>query len=496
MVLEAPPDCSYSSIELALVKIKRFTSDQGYAVVRRRSKKTKIGDIHKVWLQCDKSGLNIPRTAAITRNVGTRKTDCNFSMTITHVNSEWISQVLHPIHNHEASESLSTHPTNRKKSKDTRDTILQMQKAGCMPRQIEACLLQKDVCISKKDINNEIQSLRAKSYNGLPSVQKMLLTLYDYRGGSVAEERYFYKYQFDENMHVSHLFFAHSVSIQLLRKHFEVLLLDCTYKTNRYRMPLLHAVAVDNFGGSFSVAFCFLRAETERDYIWAISALKSLYDRENIRPKVIITDKELALRNACRQYWRIVPQLLCKWHLIQNLKSFTKKAFSDNTEDERARFLSDCKALLEINTQDQYDTQYRAFRRRYAHKSALLEYINGAIHSCRIELVNAFSSSVLHFGHHVTSRIEGSHAVLKAFLRHSSGDLNTVLEQVDLMMNSTQNRYTVALGQAKDRRSHTIQLQPLFSEELKQLVTPVALGMINKQIQRLKERLPECTRMY
>ena len=34
--------------------------------------------------------------------------------------------------------------------------------------------------------------------------------------------------------------------------------------------------------------------------------------------KVIITDKEQALKNALRRYFRSVPQLLCLWYIAKN----------------------------------------------------------------------------------------------------------------------------------------------------------------------------------
>ena len=42
--------------------------------------------------------------------------------------------------------------------------------------------------------------------------------------------------------------------------------MDATYKTNRYKLPLLIITGINALGGSFYVAFCFLAGEQFEDY--------------------------------------------------------------------------------------------------------------------------------------------------------------------------------------------------------------------------------------
>ena len=58
-----------------------------------------------------------------------------------------------------------------------------------------------------------------------------------------------------------------SNSLDYLRAYPELLLLDCTYKTNKYGMPLLDMIGVDAAQRSFCIAFAFLSGETEEDYV-------------------------------------------------------------------------------------------------------------------------------------------------------------------------------------------------------------------------------------
>ena len=57
------------------------------------------------------------------------------------------------------------------------------------------------------------------------------------------------------------LFFAHFKGIELAQAFPEVLLIDCTYRTNMYNMPLLHFTGVTPTGENFSIGFTLLSAE-------------------------------------------------------------------------------------------------------------------------------------------------------------------------------------------------------------------------------------------
>ncbi len=81
----------------------------------------------------------------------------------------------------------------------------------------------------------------------------------------------------DQEGHLHHLFFAHRSSLELFKAHPEVLLLDCTYKTNKFHMPFLKIVRVTSMNSTFFVAFCFMRQEKEEDFYWVFQQLQGVY---------------------------------------------------------------------------------------------------------------------------------------------------------------------------------------------------------------------------
>lgn len=50
----------------------------------------------------------------------------------------------------------------------------------------------------------------------------------------------FYQHKIDENGHETYLFIAHLMSISFLCQYHNILLLDCIYQTNKYKMLLLN----------------------------------------------------------------------------------------------------------------------------------------------------------------------------------------------------------------------------------------------------------------
>ena len=81
---------------------------------------------------------------------------------------------------------------------------------------------------------------------------------------ALAETRTFYRAETDSQNQVTHLFYAFDDGIRLLRR--SGVLLDSTYKTNRYQMPMLHGVGITATYQTFSALIVFMHAEREDNY--------------------------------------------------------------------------------------------------------------------------------------------------------------------------------------------------------------------------------------
>ncbi len=130
------------------------------------------------------------------------------------------------------------------------------------------------------------------------------------------------------------LFFAHPNVIEIYKKHPKVVLLDCTYKTNRFRMPLLNICAVTGNRKTIQVALCFLSSEKELDYEQAMSKFEEVITTHEI-PKLDtwVTDRELALMNTLDDMFPNSNHLLCTQHVNINILANCRKYYLADLRD-------------------------------------------------------------------------------------------------------------------------------------------------------------------
>lgn len=188
-----------------------------------------------------------------------------------------------------------------------------MTQAGARPMQILAAIQSEDqnTLISATDIRGERKTIREKQLGGRSPIEALLDDL------STAD--WVFAVKKDSNNRVQNLFFAHQKQVELLLTNPDVLLIDCTYRTNKYKLPLLHILGCTNLQTFFSAGFCFLSNETHADYHWAIANF--LLKTGVQQPRVFISDQEEALKMSARLLLPGVPQLLCVWHINKNVQT-------------------------------------------------------------------------------------------------------------------------------------------------------------------------------
>ena len=198
----------------------------------------------------------------------------------------------------------------------------------------------------------------------------------------------------EDNIHrLSHLFFSHTESLQLLALNPEVLIIDCTYKTNRFNMPLLNIIGITSLGKNFWVAFCFLCSKKEGDFVWVMCCIRALYRRIGHRaPKVVLTDRVLAVINALRDIFPKTKHLLCFWHVNRAVQAYFQLAFE--TEEEWELFYAEWLAMVNALTPDAFDTAWGAFQVKWDDKYwRLIEYLDNTwFHLLKTRFVRAWTN--------------------------------------------------------------------------------------------------------
>lgn len=199
---------------------------------------------------------------------------------------------------------------------------------------------------SNRDIYNLRAQLRRDALGPLTLIQALIQ---EFDKGD-----WMYEMQTNNQYQITHLFFSRGSTQNLLKDNPEVLTMDCTYKTNRFKMPLFVISGQTALNTTFYVAFCFLCTETIEDYIWALNRLKVLYTQLEIPAlTVAITDMERGLMSALENVFPSTNHLLCLWHICKNVLAKCKRSF--DTKEAWDTFYAAWKSVIYAESESIFD---------------------------------------------------------------------------------------------------------------------------------------------
>ncbi|XP_052210807.1 protein FAR-RED ELONGATED HYPOCOTYL 3-like [Diospyros lotus] len=268
------------------------------------------------------------------------------------------------------------------------------------------------------------------------------------------------------------------MAIELFKTFPHVLIMDCTYKTNRYKYPLLEIVSVTSTKLTFSIAFAFMDHEYEDNYTWAMEKLKSRMTHKY--PGVIVTDRELELMNAIQKVFSTTSTLLCRWHISKNVLAKCKKLF--DRKETWEKFMLSWNLVIFASTKDEYERHlYELTLEYHAYKGALNYVRKTWLNDYKKKFVAAWTNRIMHFGNVTTNRAESAHAKLKRHLESSQGDL----ESSWTIINSLIELQHVEIKGSFEKSLTLVQhnFKPTIFRELRGVISKSALNMVPMQSQ-------------
>ena len=132
------------------------------------------------------------------------------------------------------------------------------------------------------------------------------------------DPEFYFDYQLDENERLKTLFWCDSQSRRDYAEYGDVLVFDSTYKMNRYGMPFVPFVGLNNHRRTIVFACALVSDEKKITYVWLLRTfLKAMYQK---KPKSVITDADGAMIRAIRKVLEGVIHRICSWHIEKNMK--------------------------------------------------------------------------------------------------------------------------------------------------------------------------------
>nr|KAJ0190011.1 hypothetical protein LSAT_V11C800449890 [Lactuca sativa] len=331
--------------------------------------------------------------------------------------------------NHEPSTDISGHPSFRQLSPTDVQIVKNMTLSGIPPRQILSSLRQANPNLPA--VSQTIYNLKAKICKENLGNRSMVSALFE----EFEKEGFIYDILHNSIGHITHLFIVHPLSIKLAKSFSNIFIMDCTYKTNKYNMPLLDIIGVSCFNTSFYSGFVFLKREDE-DSVFK----KTLENRE---PSVIMSDRELALMNAINMVFSNTINILCIWHIEKNVLANCNKHFAHTKEFNL--FMSSWNNVAYSTTTTIFEHNWGEFELFYLTKKVVIEYIKKWL-PWKEKFVSAWTEKYLHFGNRSSSRAEGAHTKLKQYLQVSTCGFQDVTKKICLAIKHEFNEIKVKLA--------------------------------------------------
>lgn len=478
---------------MAIAFVKTWARDRGYALVIARSKRNKKGFKSKIYMICDRGGKLRTKGPAHRRRVktSTRKTGCQFGINFTDRGGIWECDFFGR-HNHEPSISPYSHPQYRRA-----DTLLESDLienhllSGISTAQtltsIRTDPSKSHLKISMRDLYDRRLELRNEKLNGRLPIQALLMDL--------PEDFVVFDQRDDENR-LTRVAYFYKDSLEFLRDHPEVLVLDATYKVNRFNLPMINITGQTSNNKTFYVGGAFMREDTE-SFSWLLECILKIYETLRIPyPATLITDADTALLPAVQDVLPHTKHLLCMWHVKKNVQAHVRKHLNAqairrnvaNTKDwidEKWEAISrDFNLILNAPTEEEFNTAWANFKTEYNwHHDAVVRYIEDQWIPHKEKIMAAWVNYYPHYGNRATSRVEGFHKEVKKLIPNAVGHLKDVLEKftIYLARRNLDIRIEIERIRFKRRMDH---LMPIF-RDCYTTIAPYALDRVLAHIKTI-----------
>ncbi|KAL5184779.1 Protein FAR1-RELATED SEQUENCE 6 [Glycine soja] len=358
-----------------------------------------------VLIGCERSGTYKCRNKEFVRkDTGSKKCGCPFRLRgkPVHGGEGWMVKLICGIHNHELAKSLVGHPYARRLTKEEKKIIADMTKSMVKPKNILLTFKEHnaDSCTTIKQIYNARSAYRS-SIRGVDTEMQHLMKL-------LKRDQYIHWHRLKDEVVVRDLFWCHSDVIKLCNAYHLVFFIDSTYKTNRYKLPLLDFVGVTPTAMTFSAG----------------------HDRLHL---VIVTDRDLALMNAVKTVFPESTNLLCRFHIDKNVKAKCKSLIGEKNAWDYV--MDSWGTLVDCPSEHEFHESHQKFQVACSPWPMFIGYVNDTwIIPHKEKFITAWTNKVMHLGNTTTNRVESAHWALKRVLQNSVGDLCSVWDAMNNMI--------------------------------------------------------------
>ncbi|KAJ1443666.1 MULE transposase domain [Sesbania bispinosa] len=232
----------------------------------------------------------------------------------------WHVKALYDDHSHEmlAPHSVGMLPEHGKMDECELMQMNTMRDAGIGVTQIFGLAANQSggyerLVFRNRDMYNEIDKQRRLLVSDVKAAFAYLRKLQS------RDSNMFWRHTVDAEGRLEHLFWCDGTSQADYSVFGDVVAFDATYQRNKYMSPLVVFAGVNHHNQTIVFGSGLIANEIEETYVWLLKQFVEAM-RGKI-PSLVITEGDLAMRNAIRYEFPTAHHRLCAWHLLRNASS-------------------------------------------------------------------------------------------------------------------------------------------------------------------------------
>ena len=352
-----PPEEPFRTEEAAYEAIRIQQFQLGFVTSKARtSGRDRHGFNTYVEVRCQSSGTYKPVPNVKGRyKTSTKKTDCPFFTKIRFNRSGncYQCEIISDNHNHDPIDDLIGASRHRRYTQEKfgvrklKDLVKERSKSSSTTAREVARLISAEhpeVEIIDEDVHLIRREIRLQEYGPYTATQAFLRLLKE------DKRIFYYDVDRDEYGRLCRFFWVYEDHLVQWKKNAEVLLMDNTYKVNRFNLPLFEITGVTALNTNFNCGYCLAAREDTGTFTWILTRLKIVLGRAEIaEPAVVLTDFDQALKKALSEVFSETQQQLCFWHIMKNVAMHCKKKWLGSLEDCETAGHSEEDTAREVN---------------------------------------------------------------------------------------------------------------------------------------------------
>lgn len=208
--------------------------------------------------------------------IPTHYVECPFELRILkndECGDSWSSMITIFEHIHNYTENMAAYSSAGNLTESELETVHRLSSIGAKPRVLISTLTDQNASnfMTARDIPNMKISMKRKELGGGTHIEALL---------DVLTTRNIWRFfRQDQSNKLKGLLISPTPTRTITKKYVanKIFLMDTTFITNRYHMPLLYGVGVTASDQTFTLFYCFLRFVNEEFHSWAMHEFKNVY---------------------------------------------------------------------------------------------------------------------------------------------------------------------------------------------------------------------------